>query len=258
MIDVSQGDCTLIRTNENKVILIDAGTGNNEDEYDYGKNVVMPYLLDHGIMKIDYMIISHFDSDHCGGMFYILENMRVGEIIIGKQAEEYENCVEFINLANSKNVKIQALQAGDRYSLGSAYVEVYFPDIDNTITENKINNNSLVFKFCYGNFSMLFTGDIEEEAEKKLVDLYGDKLKATVLKVAHHGSKSSSSQEFLECVSPKIAMIGVGENNTYGHPNEEVLERLQAIDCTVYRTDINGEIAIKLNKGKILVKTMLQ
>lgn len=162
-----------------------------------------------------------------GGMFYILENMKVKNIIIGVQAEEYENCKEFIKLAKQRKVKIKVLERGDIYYIDNdTYLEVLFPDIKYTILENKINNNSLVFKLIYKEFSILFTGDIEEEAEKYLVKEYKNSLKSTILKVGHHGSKTSSISEFIDCVKPKIALIGVGQNNNFGHPNEEVLKRL--------------------------------
>ena len=107
-------------------------------------------------------------------------------------------------------------------------------------------------------FTMLFTGDIEEDAEKDLVKIYGNKLKSDILKVAHHGSKTSSIQEFLEAVKPQIALIGVGQNNTFGHPNSDVIEKLEKINTKIYRTDINGEISIKVNKnGEIKINTML-
>lgn len=256
-LDVGQGDCTLVRTAKNKVILIDSGEGNG-DKYDYGEKVIFPYLLDEGIMKIDYMIISHFDSDHAGGMFYILENMKVKNIVIGIQAEEYGLCREFISLAQEKKVRIIALEKNDMFRIDKeTYLEVFFPDVNNTISENKINNNSLVFKLVYNEFSMLFTGDIEETAEKYLVDIYGYKLKATILKVAHHGSKTSSTEEFINCVNPKIALIGVGQNNNFGHPNQEVIERLMKNDIKVYRTDETGEISIRVKKRNIVIKNKI-
>lgn len=160
-------------------------------------------------------------------MFYILENMNVENIVIGVQAEEYENCKEFIKLVKEKNIRIIVLEKNDILKMDKeTYIEVFFPDMNNTIIENKINNNSLVFKLIYNEFSMLFTGDIEEEAEKYLVNEYKSKLQSTILKVAHHGSKTSSTLEFINYVKPKIALIGVGKDNTFGHPNKEVLERL--------------------------------
>lgn len=204
-----QGDCTLIQTKYNKVILIDSGEGHG-DKYDYGKNVVIPYLMSHKIGKIDFLIISHFDSDHCGGAFYILENIKVKNIVIGVQAEKYENCIEFMELAKKKRVNVITLEAGNRFRIDKeTYLNIFLPNKKHTIFENKINNNSLVMKFVYKDFSMLFTGDIEEEAEIYLANTYKNKLKADILKVAHHGSKTSTTEVFLQYVKPQIALIGV-------------------------------------------------
>lgn len=117
------------------------------------------------------------------------------------------------------------------------------------ISENILNNNAIVMKLHYRNFSMLFTGDIEEPAEKAILNTYKNKLEifqSTILKVAHHGSKSSSTQEFLDVVKPKIALIGVGENNLFGHPNAHVIERLEECGIKVFRTDESGEINVQL------------
>lgn len=181
-------------------------------------------------------------------MFYILENMKVKNIVIGVQAEKYENCKEFIQLAKKKQVKIIVLEKNDILKIDKeVYLEVFFPNANNTILNNKINNNSLVFKLIYNKFTMLFTGDIEEEAERYLVDTYNAKLKSTILKVGHHGSKTSSTEEFINCVRPKIALIGVGQGNSFGHPSKQVLQRLESNGTKIYRTDEDGEISIRIN-----------
>lgn len=229
-VDVGQGDCTLIITPFGKRILIDGGEGNS-DKYDYGKKVLFPYLLDRGIRKIDYLVISHADSDHIGGLIYILENMKVNNILIGIQSETSKQLESLIKIANSKKIKIEILGKEDIIRVEkNTMIEVLWPNRNNIISENTLNNNSLVFKLRYNNFSILFTGDIEEVAEKAIMENYSKnpkKLKSTVLKVAHHGSKSSSTQEFLNYVSPQVALIGVGKNNNFGHPNNEVINRLE-------------------------------
>ena len=224
-LDVGQGDCTLVTTVNGKTILIDSG---DNDDYDYGENVVLPYLLKHGIQSLDYMMISHFDSDHCGGAFFIIENIKDKNIIVGYQYEETENFTEFIDIAREKNINIIIVQSGDIVSIDdNTYFEIFAPITDEMISENAINNNSIVTKLIYGEREILFTGDIEEEAENLLVKNYGESLNSDILKVAHHGSKSSSTEEFLQLVSPTIALIGVGENNLYNHPSSEVIERLE-------------------------------
>lgn len=216
----------MIQTAFGKNIVIDGG--NNKD-YDYGEKVVVPYLLDRKITKIDFLMASHADADHIGGLFAVLENLEIENIIIGKQDSEYENCKEFLKLAKSKNVKVISVQAGDVIKIDKhSQFQILWPDSQNMISENGINNNSIVAKLVYQDFSMLFTGDIEEIAEKQILQKYKNTkmLDCDILKVAHHGSKSSSIQEMLEKNTPKVAVIGVGENN-YGHPNQDVISRLE-------------------------------
>lgn len=136
-------------------------------------------------------------------------------------------------------------------------LEVVFPNDRNMINENKLNNNSLAFKLKYNNFSMLFTGDIEKLAENEILKS-NNNLESTVLKVGHHGSKTSSTENFIDDVNPKIAVIGVGKNNNFGHPSEEVLKRLKNIGTKIYRTDLCGEIIIKVDKkSKIRITTKI-
>ena len=230
-IDVGQGDSCLIVTPLNKKILIDGG-GSEKRNYDVGKNVLLPYLFDRGIKSLDYIIISHFDTDHVGGLLYVMENMKVKNVIISKQFEKTDNLEKFYRIVKEKNINVQIVDAEDKLQVEkSLFFCILWPESSNMISENAINNNSIVCKLVYKNFSMLFTGDIEEVAEKLITQKYKNTviLNSTILKVAHHGSKSSSIQEFLELVKPKIAVIGVGKNNNYGHPGSEVIGRLENI-----------------------------
>lgn len=232
-VDVEQGDCTFIVTPQNKTILIDGG-GSITDNFDVGKKTLIPYLLDRGYTTIDYVMLSHFDQDHVGGILSALEELKVKNVMIGKQFEDSENLQEFLEIVNKKNIKVKVVEAGNRIHVDkNLYFDVLWPSSNQEISENSINNNALVCKLNYKNFTMLFTGDIEEETEKVFVSKYEgtDILNSTVLKVAHHGSKSSSTEEFLNLVQPKIALIGVGENNLYGHPNTDVLARLTNLRC---------------------------
>ena len=222
------GDCTVIQSPLNKNIIIDGG--NNQD-YDYGENVVVPYLLDRKITKIDFLMVSHFDSDHCGGLFAVVENLKVKNIIIGKQDSEYENCTEFLKLAKSKNVNIIVVEAGKEVMIDKyTKFQILWPRANNMISENGINNNSIVAKLVCNDFQMLLTGDIEEIAEKEIVKMYKktNVLDCDILKVAHHGSKSSSIEEILQMITPRISVIEVGENK-YGHPNSDVIKSLESL-----------------------------
>lgn len=151
-------------------------------------------------------------------------------VIIGKQFEDSTNYQEFLKIVKEKKLKVHVVEVGQRIKIEKdLYFDVLWPSSKNVISGNSINNNSLVCKMVYQNFSCVFTGDIEEAAEKAILEKYKDTniLQATVLKVAHHGSKSSSTEEFINAVKPRIALIGVGEKNTFDHPNDGVLERLE-------------------------------
>ena len=263
-VDVGQGDSTCIVTPKNKVILIDGGGNSKDENYDIGKQTLLPYLLDKKINKIDYCIVSHFDSDHCGGLMYILKNLKVKNIIIGKQYEEYENYKEFIKIAKDKKINIRVVEAGEKITIEkNLYIDVLWPiNREKMVIQNAINNNSLVFKLRYINFAMLFTGDIEEIAEKEILDNYKENtefLKSTILKVAPHGSKTSSTKEFINIVKPKYAVIGVGKDNKFGHPSNVTIENLKTINTEIYRTDEMGEISINVNiKGNINIEEFIK
>ena len=257
-IDVGQGDCSFIITPAGKKLIIDAGEGEISG-YDYGKNVVVPYLLDKGINRIDYIIVSHCDSDHIGGIYYVLENLNVDKVIIGVQPEDSENLLKLISICKKEKIEIVTLKMGDKYRIDDDVIlDVIWPSPENIIEENTLNNNSLVFKLIYNNHSILFTGDIEEIAERKILDYYEKRLEADILKVAHHGSKTSSIEEFLMEVKPRYVLIGVGDKNKFGHPSKDVLERIKKYTSQIYRTDFYGEIIIFVNsKGEVLIDTHL-
>lgn len=246
-IDVGQGDSTLIITPTNKKILIDSG-GAESGNFDVGKSTVFPYLLDRGITTLDYICISHFDSDHCDGFKYLLENMKIKNIILSKKYESTSNFEEIMELVLKKKVNIIKVEAGDILQIDK-FVKFKAFSPGQELTDD-INDNSIVMKLEYDNFSCLFTGDISQEIEEKLVEEYGNDLKSTILKVAHHGSKTSSAEEFINTVKPKIALIGVGKNNKFGHPNQYVIEKLEKIKSKIFRTDLNGEIILMINKKR--------
>lgn len=176
----------------------------------YGKSTLLPYLLDRGITKIDYIMVSHFDLDHVQGLLYVMEKISVKNVIIGRQFETCDNYDQFVRIVKQKKIKVSIVEAGQTINIEKdLYFNILWTEPKNIIRENVLNNNSLVCKLVYKDFSMMFTGDIEEEAEKVLLNKYKDTklLKATVLKVPHHGSKSSSIEEFINEIKPKIAII---------------------------------------------------
>lgn len=246
-LDVKQGDSTFIVTPRGKTILIDGGGSSYSN---IGKNTLLPYILDRGYTKIDIAIISHMDLDHCDGIIYLMEKIKINTVILGKQYERTSNYERFIKIAKERKINLKRVEEGDKINIEKdVNIEVLWPNSKKVISENIINNNSLVFKINYKKFSILFTGDIEEIAEKKILEENKNTLKSTILKVAHHGSKTSTTSEFLKAVNPQYALIGVGKNNKFGHPSENTLKKMKERNIRVYRTDELGEITIKLNKN---------
>lgn len=257
-IDVGQGDACLIVTPSNKKILIDGG-GSEFGSFDVGEKILLPYLLDRKIKKLDYIIVSHFDGDHVGGILTIMNKIKVEKVIICKQGKSSENYKNFLKIVKNKKIDVYVVENKDKIEIDEdTYFYILHPN-QNLISDNILNNNSIVTKFCYKNFSILFTGDIEEIAENELIERYKNSniLSSTVLKVGHHGSKTSSTNDLLEKVNPRIALIGVGSKNKFGHPNNGVLNRLKKLNCKIYRTDLNGEIILTIDKhSKIHMDTM--
>lgn len=191
-----------------------------------------------------------------GGIITLIQKLKVKNIIISKQKEDNDNLKEFLKIIENKNINIILVEAGKRLEIEKdIYIDILWPSDNSKVSENILNNNSIVAKINYNKVSILFTGDIEEKAEKEILLKYKineNILKANILKVAHHGSKSSSSKEFLERVSPDIAIIGVGKNNKFGHPNKEVINNILKYKTEIYRTDKDGEIKIKTDGIRII------
>lgn len=231
-IDVGQGDAILVQVNS-KNLLIDSGP---RDE----KEKLINYLDSVYIPQFDYIIATHPHEDHIGNMDYIINNYKVLNFYAPKVTTD---TVSFENMAEAltrKNLKLKILKANNTtINLGyNTLVEVFSPNLD---TYDNLNNYSPIIKITYGSTSFLFTGDAETEIEEEVISKYSN-LKSDVLKIGHHGSSTSSSLEFLKAVNPKISIISVGKNNTYGHPTKETLEKLK--DTTLFRTDKNNSIVI--------------
>ena len=186
-----------------------------------------------------------------------MQNLKVDMVIIGKQGMQSQNYQDFLRIAKNKKIKVVQVKAGDKIQIDeNTSISVLFPT-ENLISENVLNNNSLVTKFTYAidglkKFSMLLTGDIEEIAEDEIVNIYRNtnELQANILKIAHHGSKTSTTQDFLNLVKPQIALIGVGANNSFGHPNKVTLDKLNNLGTKIFRTDLSGEITITVTKKR--------
>ncbi|MCQ2486192.1 MAG: S-layer homology domain-containing protein [Clostridia bacterium] len=227
-LDVGQGDSSLIEC-DGKYMLIDGGDKSNS-------SLIYSFLKSHNINHLDYIIASHPDADHIGGLSGALNYATVGKAFCTTTQRDTETFNDFVKYLSKQNVTITVPNAGDKYSLGNASFTILYPRRGNTLS----NNTSLIIRIEYGKTSFLFTGDAETADEKALLES-GCSVKSTVLKVAHHGSNSSTSYQFLYYVEPEYAVISVG-NNSYGHPSDNVLSRLRDADVKTFRTDMQGDI----------------
>lgn len=241
-LDVGQGDSSVIILPFGKTILIDTG-GLYLSRYNISKNKTVPYLNSLGISKIDLLILTHGDYDHIGDTINLLNEIKVDEVLFNNDSfNDTEN--KIIKVLDKKNI---------RYSKNSwdfkKIKDLYFL---NTKMYDNENDNSTVVYFTYENFSFLFTGDASKEREEDIMENYNIK-DVSFLKVGHHGSKTSTGSSFIKKINPKYSIISAGENNRYGHPNNEALKNLA--NSKIYRTDLDGSIEIKLNKNGYRIRT---
>ena len=240
MFDVGEGDSYLIKYPNNKAnILID--TGFNEYRM---KNEIISYLKSIGIRKLDYLIITHGDEDHMGEAITLVNNFKVDKVIfnIGEYQTHEKELIEVLDKKKIKYYNNLKQLNIDKYKL-------YF--LNTKIYDNE-NDNSNVIYFNYKNFKFLFMGDASVKREMDILDKY-NLINIDLLKVGHHGSKTSSSKKFIDEVNPKYSLISVGKNNRYGHPNKEVLNNLEK--TKIYRTDIDGSIMFKIKNNKLKIET---
>ncbi len=252
MLDVGQGDGMVIEFPTGEVILIDGGSSSEKKLYEY---TYAPYLKSQGIVKVDMVIISHADMDHISAVKEMIEqHFPIGKLVLPDIAMPEDNYRNLVKLAKENGVNVQGISRGDRISVGNARLTCLHPP-EGYKTEDA-NEYSATIDFEYKGFSMLFTGDLGGTSEEQVTQYMNSKGLSgyQVLKVGHHGSDTSSSDEFLKQVSPKAALISVGYGNSYGHPDREVLKRLCSVGAKVYRTDENGAINLLFQEDKIVVE----
>ncbi len=238
-INVGQGDAIAINLPDNKVMLIDTGTTSSKALINYLNERVLNSLKR---KQIDYLVLTHADSDHVGGALSVVKNFDVNLVCMPIVDDTGENYTEFKNYLKANNIK--NVVGYDILNNNSAGYEIkVFPPLS---TKNK-NDSCPVIKITFYGFSFLFTGDISEKVEPDFVTKYGIELDSDILKVAHHGSKTSSSIEFLEIVTPNYAVISSG--NKFGHPTQEALDRLTSVNADIFRTDTLGDILFVAGKS---------
>ena len=262
-LDVRQGDCLLVSWPNGRHLLVDgggswSGSGHRSESrataFDVGEQVVAPYLWSRGVRSLEAVVLTHAHQDHMGGLDFILDNFEVKEFWRGNGVVG-PDLRDLLKKAEARGLVIRAFQAGDTLHRHGSRLEFFNPGCGPA--DENINNDSLVLRMTYGRRSFLLTGDIEEPAEECLTAL-GPGLQSDVLKVAHHGSGTSTSPHFLKEVNPVIAVISAGKVNPFGHPHPEVVRRLQTFPLQLFRTDRQGAVTIRTDGHYLRTATFLK
>ncbi len=251
VIDVGQGNSALIEFPRGECMLIDGGGFSDKSDFDAGESIVAPFLRKKKIRTVKTIALTHPDSDHINGLSYIAENFFVKNLWSNNEAKNtkgYKSLINAVRNNNIKNIDFQKLYGS--HAINGVKLDILYPVRNFAELKKKqlwrdTNNNSLVLKVKYKDFSFLFTGDIRKKAEKELVKTAGSKLKTQVMLAPHHGSKTSSSNILLNAASPALVVISSGFNNRYGFPHTQVINNYKKIGCKILRTDINGAVEIK-------------
>lgn len=244
-LDVGQGDASLITLPNRQYILIDSGDGANPyKEDDAGRDIIAPYLKDKGIDYIDYLIQTHPHRDHMGGSQEILYEIQVGEVFINGRtsgSRYYKRVLEYLR---DKDVPVKKVVRGDSLKFEDIKeLEIEFLHPDNVDKYDNINNGSIVTYLSYGNIVFLIMADAEEEAEESILKDY-ENLQANILRIGHHGSRTSSSPKFINTVKPEVGIISCAEKNKFGHPSRNTIKKYESINTKLYRTYLNGNITV--------------
>jgi competence protein ComEC len=261
-LDVGQGDCALVTFPDGKTLLIDSGgiidfNPQTDDaiplRYGIGEKVVSGFLWQKGITRLDYVLVSHSDLDHLGGLFEIIDSNKPEKIFIAKGIKLSPVMARFLESATLSGISVEEVSAGYKAEIGGAGLQIIWPG---PLPDLKDNNNSIVLKISYNQFTALFTGDIEARAEEMIIRS-GSDISAKILKVAHHGSRSSSTIGFIEAVNPELAIISAGRYSVYGHPHPEVVSRFLQKGVNLLSTQSSGWISITSDGSMISVNCFL-
>ncbi len=247
-LDVGQGDAIFIEAPNGKQIIIDGGP---DDSLLRRVGEVMPFYD----RFVDAVIVTNPDKDHFAGFIPLLDRFTVAAVIESGTQTDTEIYAAFKERVEKENLSSRLLKIGDRLVLDERHgvvLDVLFPDRD--VSGLSENDGSLIARLSYGDICFLLTGDTTQGVEEYLVHLYGNRLQCEVLKVAHHGSKTSSTASFVSAVSPEYAVISSGEGNTYGHPHQETLDTLESVEVRILRTDMLGTITFETDGEKVLQK----
>lgn len=260
-LDVGQGDAALVTTPDGRTLLVDGGgttdlRRENTDRRSIGEAVVSEYLWWRGLDTVDYVLPTHADADHIDGLNDVLRNFTVNAALVARSPANDPEYAKFAQTLAATNTHLTTIQAGDRIRLGHVQIEVLRPPAATYANEPSRNNDSVVLRVGFGRHSLLLTGDIEKSGERALVSA-GRELRADVVKVPHHGSRSSSTLSFVTATAAKFAIVSVGQNSMFGHPHTEVVERWHGNGAQVFTTGKCGTITVTTD-GTDLTLTGMQ
>lgn len=237
VLDIGQGDASLIYTKD-EIVMIDTGDIDERDR-------LVKLLKERDIKTIDKLIITHPHADHIGGAYAVFKNFKVKEVYDNGDTTTTKTYQTYLKNIKQQNIAYHQLKAGDSVDFGGGVsFKVFSPTEKMLQSDDDLNNNSLVGQLRYNDFTMLFTGDSEREAEQNMTKSYGNELQSDVLKSPHHGSRTSSSDSYLKAVKAKDVIISLAADNEYGHPHKQTLDRYKKYDMNVYRTDKDGTVTI--------------
>jgi competence protein ComEC len=244
----------LVTLPNGRTVFIDAGGVSIRGDFDIGDRVIGPALRARGLGSLDYLAITHGDPDHIGGAASLVRDFSAGEVWDGVFVNNHEPTEKLKAVATKRRSAWRALQKGDRLFLGGVELRVHHPPLPDWERQKVRNDDSLVIELRYGQVSMLLTGDIGREVEQALIPTL-DLLPIVVLKSPHHGSGTSSSDDFIKAIKPRVVVISCGRGNPYGHPLPYVLDRYAAAGSQVFRTDRDGQIDLVTNGVDLAVST---
>lgn len=242
-LDVGQGDSILIQTPGGKSILYDGARRSAGEK-------IVSYLAKAGITSVDLLVASHPDADHIGGLINVMERMNVKKVLDSGKTHTSKTYMEFLTVIDEKNIPFEVAKAGEFIKLDS---DIKIQVLNSTNTSNNTNDSSIVLKITHGQVSYLLTGDATVKNEREMIQKYN--VSADILQVGHHGSDTSTSQEFVNAVMPKVAVLSYGEGNQYDHPKSAVVNRLTSSGAKLYHTATMGDIVVKSNGNTYTVIT---
>ncbi|HEX6283846.1 MAG TPA: DNA internalization-related competence protein ComEC/Rec2, partial [Pyrinomonadaceae bacterium] len=263
-LDVGQGDAALVTMPDGRTLLIDGGGKGfgfedrlKSDRRSIGEAVVSEYLWWRGLDTVDYVLPTHADADHIDGLNDVVRNFSVRAALVARSPANDPEFAKFAQSLAATRTQVARIQAGDLIRFGDVQIQVLWPPRGDDLSEPSRNNDSTVLRVGFGKHVLLLTGDIEKSGERALVEAAGNQLQADVVKVPHHGSRSSSTAPFVESTKAQVAVVSVGKNSKFGHPHRDVVERWQASGAHVLTTGECGTITVA-SDGKELTVTGMQ